>query len=64
MLLRAELAAAAWPIRARSAAPHYANVAANGITPKLPLSVPNADAIAAVLLAAGAEVDALSRDSD
>jgi hypothetical protein len=30
---------------------------ANDITPKLPLSVRNADAIAAVLLAAGAEVE-------
>jgi hypothetical protein len=41
---------------------HYGS--AGGIKPKPPLSVPNADAIAAVLLAAGAEVDALSRDSD
>jgi hypothetical protein len=61
--LRAELAAAPWLIRARSAAPHHATllhyVSANGIESELQFAVSNADAIAAVLLAAGAEVDAL-----
>jgi hypothetical protein len=50
-------------IRARSASAHHATllhyVAANGIEDALQRPVSNADAIAAVLLAAGAEVDAL-----
>jgi hypothetical protein len=60
--LRAELAAAPWLIRARSVAPHHATllhyVSANGIESELQFAVSNADAIAAVLIAAGAEVDA------
>lgn len=60
--LRAELAAAPWLVRAQSASPHHATllhyVSANGIESELQFPVPNADEIAAVLLAAGAEVDA------
>ncbi len=60
--LRTELAAAPSLIRARSTAPHHATllhyVSANGIEPGLQFAVPNSDAIAAVLIAAGAEVDA------
>jgi hypothetical protein len=59
-MLRTELAAAPWLVRARSVAPHHATrlhyVSANGIESELQFAVPNADAIAAVLIAAGAEV--------
>jgi ankyrin repeat protein len=60
--LRAELVAAPDLIHARSGASHRATllhyVAANGIEDALQHPVPDADAIARVLLAAGAEVDA------
>jgi len=60
--LRAELATAPGLIRARSASPHHATllhyVSANGIESELQFAVPNADEIAALLIAAGAEVDA------
>jgi ankyrin repeat protein len=60
--LRAELAAAPELIHARSGASHRATllhyVAANGIEDALQRQVPDADEIARVLLAAGAEVDA------
>jgi ankyrin repeat protein len=60
--LRAELAAAPELIHARSGSSHRATllhyVAANGIEDELQRAVPDADEIARVLLAAGAEVDA------
>jgi hypothetical protein len=60
--LRAELAAEPGLVHARSASSHHATllhyVSANGIEEELQSPVPNADAIAAILLAAGAEVDA------
>jgi hypothetical protein len=61
--LRAELAAEPGLVHARSASSHHATllhyVSANGIEPELQFAVPNSDEIAAALLAAGAEVDAL-----
>ena len=60
--LRAALYADPGLIRARSASPHHATllhyVAANGIESELQFAVPNADEIAALLIAAGAEIDA------
>jgi ankyrin repeat protein len=60
--LRSELAADPALVRARSASDHHATllhyVAANGVEGELQRPVPNADEIAGVLLAAGAEVDA------
>lgn len=60
--LRTELAAAPELIRARSGSSHRATllhyVAANGVEDELQRPVANADEIARVLLAAGAEVDA------
>lgn len=60
--LAAELAAEPALVSARSAATHRATllhyVSANGIEEELQSPVPNGDAIAAILLAAGAEVDA------
>jgi ankyrin repeat protein len=60
--LREALAETPALIHARSGSPHRATllhyVAANGIEDALQRPVPNADAIASVLLAAGAEVDA------
>jgi len=60
--LRAELGDEPSLIRARSASAHRATllhyVAANGIEPELQAPVPNADEIAAILLSAGADVDA------
>ncbi|MBV9234843.1 MAG: ankyrin repeat domain-containing protein [Xanthobacteraceae bacterium] len=60
--LRSELATAPELIRARSVSPHRATllhyVSANGIESELQFAVPNADEIAALLIAAGAEVDA------
>ena len=60
--LRAELAAAPDLVHARSGSLHRATllhyVAANGIEDALQRPVPNADEIARILLAAGAEVDA------
>jgi hypothetical protein len=60
--LRAELAAEPRLVRARSEARHRASllhyVSANGIEEELQSPVPNGDAIAAILLSAGAEVDA------
>jgi hypothetical protein len=60
--LRTELAAAPGLVRARSVSPHHATllhyVSANGIESELQFAVPNADEIAALLIAAGAEVDA------
>jgi ankyrin repeat protein len=60
--LRAELEAHPGLIRARSVAPHRATllhyVSANGIESELQFAVPNADEIAELLLAAGAEADA------
>jgi len=60
--LRTEIAAEPALVHARSASPHRAMllhyVAANGIESELQGQVANADEIAAVLLAAGAEVDA------
>jgi len=60
--LRAELAAAPDLVHARSGSIHRATllhyVAANGIEDALQCPVPNADEIARILLAAGAEVDA------
>ena len=60
--LRAELAAAPDLVHARSGSIHRATllhyVAANGIEDALQRPVPNADEIARILLAAGAEVDA------
>ncbi len=57
-----EIAADPALVRARSVAPHRATllhyVAANGIADELQRQVANADAVAAVLVAAGAEVDA------
>jgi hypothetical protein len=50
-------------VHARSASSHHATllhyVSANGIEPELQFAVPNSDEIAAAILAAGAEVDAL-----
>lgn len=61
--LRRELTADPALVRARSASAHHATllhyVAANGIEDELQRQVPNADAIAETLLAAGAEADAL-----
>src|SRR3954451_926989 len=60
--LRAELTAAPDLVRARSKSAHRATllhyVSANGIEPVLQGRVSNADEIAALLLAAGAEVNA------
>jgi hypothetical protein len=60
--LRAALDADPGLIHARSASPHHAMllhyVSANGIEPELQSAVPNADEVAALLIAAGAEVDA------
>jgi hypothetical protein len=60
--LRTELEADPSLIRARAVSPHHATllhyVAANGIESELQAAVPNADEIAALLIAAGAEVDA------
>jgi ankyrin repeat protein len=60
--LRSELAADPSLARARSASDHHATllhyVAANGVEAELQRQVPNADEIASVLLAAGAQVDA------
>jgi hypothetical protein len=60
--LAAELAAEPGLVSARSQARHRASllhyVSANGVEEELQSPVPNADAIAAILLAAGAEVDA------
>lgn len=60
--LAAELAAEPELVSARSEARHRASllhyVSANGIEEELQSPVPNGDAIAAILLAAGAEVDA------
>ncbi len=60
--LRSELAATPELVHARSGAIHRATllhyVAANGIEDALQRPVPNADEIARILLAAGAEVDA------
>jgi len=60
--LAAELAAEPKLATARSEASHHASllhyVSANGIEEELQSPVPNGDAIAAILLAAGAEVDA------
>ena len=60
--LRAELGADPSLITARSVSAHHATVlhyvAANGIEDELQRPVPNADEIATILLAAGAEVDA------
>jgi ankyrin repeat protein len=60
--LRAQLAIAPELVRARSVSPHHATllhyVSANGIESELQFVVSNADEIAAVLIAAGAEVDA------
>jgi hypothetical protein len=60
--LRAALADDPSLVRARSSASHHATllhyVSANGIESELQLPVANADEIAAILLAAGAEVDA------
>lgn len=61
--LRAELTAEPELVRARSASGHHAcllhYVSANGIEPELQSAVPNSDEIAALLLTAGAEVEAL-----
>ncbi|MEH2530393.1 hypothetical protein V1277_003234 [Bradyrhizobium sp. AZCC 1588] len=61
--VRAELAAEPRLIHARSVSNHHATllhyVSANGIEPELQCAVTNSDEIAAALLAAGAEVDAL-----
>jgi len=61
--LRAELAAEPELVTARSGASHRATllhyVAANGIEDELQRQVPGADEIARILLAAGAEVDAI-----
>lgn len=61
--LRKEVVADPALVHARSTSAHRATllhyVAANGIEDELQRPVPNADAIAAVLLAAGAEADAL-----
>jgi hypothetical protein len=60
--LRRELEADPALVSARSASAHRATllhyVAANGIEPELQRRVPNADEVARVLLAAGADVDA------
>jgi hypothetical protein len=60
--LRSELAASPELVHARSGSGHRATllhyVAANGIEDELQRQVPNADEIARILLAAGAEVDA------
>jgi ankyrin repeat protein len=60
--LRTELSTDPSLVRARSVRPHRATllhyVAANGIESELQRQVPSSDEIAAVLLAAGAEVDA------
>jgi hypothetical protein len=60
--LRAELGAEPALIQARSSSPHHATllhyVAANGIESELQGPVPNADEVAAVLIAAGADLDA------
>ncbi|MBV8835323.1 MAG: ankyrin repeat domain-containing protein [Alphaproteobacteria bacterium] len=60
--LAAELAANPELVRTRSQARHQATllhyVSANGIEEELQSPVPNGDALAAILLAAGAEVDA------
>lgn len=60
--LRSELEADPSLVNARSASAHHATllhyVAANGVEQELQREVPNADEVAAVLLAAGAEVDA------
>jgi ankyrin repeat protein len=60
--LRTEISAQPALVHARSASPHHAMllhyVAANGIEPELQGQVANADEIAAMLLAAGADVDA------
>ena len=59
--LRVELAAAPWLVGAQSVSPHHATllhyVSANGIESESQFAVPNADAIAAMLIAAGADVD-------
>ena len=60
--LRAELAAVPDLVRARSTSPHHATllhyVSANGVESELQGPVANADEIAALLIAAGAEVNA------
>jgi ankyrin repeat protein len=60
--LRTELRADPALVHARSVAPHHATllhyVSANGIESELQSAVPNADGIAALLIAAGADVDA------
>src|SRR5882757_10650016 len=60
--LHAELAAVSDLVRTRSSSPHHATllhyVSANGVESELQGPVANADEIAALLIAAGAEINA------